>query len=291
MANHGWLTIAVLLAATGCGQKQSDNAATQSEASASGGGPVLAVSAPSAAPAQAPAATTVAVNVALPQIAYTYDYTLELPAKAVVPLFERHRAACEAAGPARCQIIGAQTESVGGTDTSATLTLRAETGWLTAFRARLGNDATGADGRIAGSRTASEDLGREISDTGARVRALTTLQGRLETLLASRTGKLSDLLEIERELARVGGELDATRSALADMRGRVTLPKATIVYQPVSLVVAGAGRTAGLGGQLYAVITASLFTLLNVVAAVLPWLLVIVPLGWLIRWLVRRRKG
>ena len=42
---------------------------------------------------------------------------------------------------------------------------------------------------------------------------------------------------------------------------------------------------------MYAVITASLFTLLNVVAAVLPWLLVIVPLGWLVRWLVRRRKG
>lgn len=228
----------------------------------------------------------------MPQIAYTYDYTLELPAKAVVPLFERHRQACEAAGPARCQIIGAETETVGRTDTSATLTLRAESGWLTAFRGRLASDASGADGRVAGSKTESEDLGREISDTGARLRALTTLQGRLEALLANRNGKLADLLEIERELARVGGELDATRSALADMRGRVTLPKATITYRPDSLAVAGAEANDGsLGGSLYSVAAMSLFALLNVLAAALPWLIILaLPVWLLLRWQRRRRQ-
>lgn len=210
----------------------------------------------------------------------------------MTPLFERHRRACEAAGPARCQVLGAETEAVGRTDTRATLSLLAEAAWLVGFRGRLEADANTAEGRIAGSKTSSEDLGRQVSDTAARVRALTTLQGRLVQLLARRDGKLADLLEIERELARVGGELDATRSALADMSGRVTLPRATIVYQPDSLAVADAdARGFALAGKLYEVGTTSLFMLLNLLAAALPWLLVIGPLVWLIRrWRTQRQK-
>ncbi len=283
--------LVLALALAGCGQKQATDTTTESTIRES-----LAAPAPSgtlhleAVPAEAVAPA--AVSVALPQVAYTYDYELELPAKAVTPLFEKHRRACEAAGPARCQIVGAETETVGRTDTRATLTLRAETAWLTGFRSRLAGEAAGADGRIAGSKTASEDLGRAISDTGARLRALTTLQGRLEALLASRTGKLADLLETERELARVGGEIDAMRSALADMRGRVVLPRATIVYRPDSLAVAGADASDGsLAGRLYAIAANSLFLLFNLLAAVLPWALLIgVPLGLLLRQRARRRR-
>lgn len=275
-----WLASLIVLGLAGC----SERSAGQPEAEAES----LAVrsEAPPAAAMPGLVATEAAkpASVALPQIAYAYDFTLELPASAVVPLFERHRRACEAAGPARCQIVGAGTETVGGTDTSATLELRAETGWLAAFRARLAGDAGAAKGRIAASSTTSEDLGRTISDNAARLRALTTLQSRLEGLLATRTGKLADLLEIERELARVGGEIDATRSALADMRGRVSLPRATIVYRPDSLAVAGANAGGGLPGSLFAVASQSLFLLLNLLAAVLPWaLLLAVPAGLLVR--------
>ena len=281
MGNARWSMVAMLLV-VGCGEKQARETPASTEA-APATRQKLALPPAEAVKTQA--------SVALPQIAYSYDFTLELPAASVVPLFERHRKACEAAGPARCQIVGAETETVAGTDTSATLALRAESGWLAAFRSRLTSDAQGADGRIAASRTASEDLGRQISDSGARLRALTTLQARLEALLANRTGKLGDLLEIERELARVGGEIDATRSALADMGGRVTLPRATINYRPDSLAVAGAGAGSGLGGQLYAVTTTSLFALLNLIAALLPWLVILVPLGWLVRRVLRRRRA
>lgn len=289
---RGWLILTLALGLAACGQK-SESAAEPRPAMS-----MLDVDvAPRGVPRESQGAPTPALaksstpSVALPQIAYTYDYTLELPAKAVVPLFERHRRACEAAGPARCQIIGAETETIGRTDTSATLTLRAESGWLAAFRGRLASDASGADGRVAGSKTESEDLGREISDTGARMRALTTLQGRLEALLANRNGKLADLLATERELARVGGELDATRSALADMRGRVTLPKATINYRPDSLAVAGAEANDGsLGGRLYSVAANSLFLLLNLLAAAVPWLVVLALPVWLLLRLRRKRR-
>lgn len=76
------------------------------------------------------------------------------------------------------------------------------------------------------------------------------------------------------------------------MRGRVTLPRATIVYQPHSLAVADAdARGFALAGKLYEVATTSLFMLLNLLAAALPWLLVIGPLVWLIRrWRTQRQK-
>lgn len=283
-----WLASLIVLSLAGCGERgdsepRADSATVVSEVAS----PAPSGEAPAA---RSRAADAEPASVALPQIAYAYDFTLELPAAAVVPLFERHRRACEAAGPARCQIVGAETETVGGTDTSATLSLRAETGWLAAFRGRLAGDAGAAKGRVAGSNTTSEDLGRTISDNAARLRALTTLQGRLEGLLATRTGKLADLLEIERELARVGGEIDATRSALADMRGRVSLPRATIVYRPDSLAVAGANAGGGLPGSLFAVASQSLFLLLNLLAAVLPWAVVIaVPLWLLLRF--RRQRA
>lgn len=186
-----------MLALTGCGDR---NAATDTGRTEMAGAPAPVGTAHDGA-RRSKAVPDTPVSVALPQIAYVYDYTLELPVESVTPLFERHRRACEAAGPARCQVLGAETEAVGRTDTRATLSLRAEAAWLVGFRGRLEADANTAEGRIAGSKTSSEDLGRQVSDTAARVRALITLQGRLEQLLARRNGKLADLLEIERELA------------------------------------------------------------------------------------------
>lgn len=285
------LAVGLLTLAASCGQRSSEAPSAPKLATVGPASAGRAEAPPPAAPAAVAQSVASLANVALPQIAYAYDFTLELPAKAVISLFERHRRACEAAGPARCQIVAAETERVGGTDTSATLSLRAEAGWLAGFRAQLATDAAGASGAVTRSKTTSEDLGRDISDTAARVRALTTLQGRLEALLATRQGKLSDLLETERELARVGGDLDATRSALADMRGRVTLPKATVVYQPDSLVVASAGRGGGFGGQLYDIATGSLMALISLLAAALPWLVVGGPLVWLLRRWWRRRRA
>ncbi len=282
-----WIVV-VAIAVAGCSDRSAEPTETAAKEMNAAAGQDAPAPAAEAAPVAESASRTPA-SVALPQIAYRYDFTLELPTKAVMPLFERHRQACEAAGAARCQIVGAETTNVDGTDTQATLTLRAQPDWLAGFRSRLGGDARGADGEIARSQTESEDLGRQLSDTGARLRALTTLQGRLEALLANRSGKLADLLEIERELARVGGEIDETRSALADMRGRVALPKATIRYRPDSLIVADADATSGLGGLLYEIARTSLVALLSLIVAVLPWLAVLVPLGWLLRRLTRSR--
>jgi len=225
-------------------------------------------------------------------IAYAYFYGLELPSDRVSEVRSRHEAACVEAGPRVCQLLGSETQSYGDDQSSATLRLRATPAWLTGFRAGLEADADAAGGRIAQSRTDAEDLSRSLTDTEARLRALETLRDRLQQLLATRSGPLEQLLQTERELARVQGELDATRSALAVLRDRVSMSQLTITYQSESRFASNSvfSPVADALGNSLRVFMATLGALIYLVAGLLPLLLILVPVGWLVfRWVRIRR--
>jgi len=254
--------------------------------------------APAAPP---PAMATVQANGAPPpppatpapqaaRIAYLYRYQLELPVDQVTTLMTRHESACVEAGPAVCQVIGSESHRYGRDRLSAQLEIRATPAWVAGFRARLGGDAEGAGGRITQQATDSEDLTRSLVDTEARLTALTTLRDRLQQLLANRSGPLDQVLATERELARVQGELDATRSALEVMRGRVDTSRVIVDYQALGqLAPDSAFRPVkdALSNAL-AVFMTGVAGLILFVAGALPFALVGVPVVWLIlRW--RRR--
>ena len=245
--------------------------------------PPAAATAPSDAPPP-PAAVQAA------SIAYVYRYGLELPVDRAPALMSRHEQACVAAGPAVCQVIGSESSRYGRDELTAQLEIRATPAFLTAFRARLAGDAEAADGRVAMAATDSEDLTRALVDTEARLRALTTLRDRLQQLLATRSGPLEQLLATERELARVQGELDASRSTLEVMRTRVATSRLIISYTAQGqLAPDSAFRpvTDALDDAL-AVFMSVIGALILFLAGVLPLLIVVVPLAWLgLRW--RRR--
>jgi hypothetical protein len=84
-------------------------------------------------------------------------------------------------------------------------------------------DAALADLRQLGSAQSEsqkgEDVTRQYADLAARLSNARNTEQRLTEILARRTGKLSDVLEVERELARVRGEIeqmDAERRLTAD---------------------------------------------------------------------------
>lgn len=166
----------------------------------------------------------------LPMMAYAYSYKLELPAAKASDLLTRHQEACEAAGPALCQVVNARSSATGRDQAYGQLVIQAQPAWLKAFRNGLARDAEGAGGRVLEKNTDAEDLTRSIVDTEASIRAATALQTRLERLLVERPGNLQDALAIEQELARVRGTIDATRSSLEVMKGRVATSKLTIDY-------------------------------------------------------------
>lgn len=252
---------------------------------------VMAPAADAAAPAAAESPPpTVTPTPQSARIAYVYRYGLELPVDRVPALMSRHEQACVAAGAAVCQVIGSRSQRYGRDDLTAQLEIRATPAWVTAFRARLGQDAEGAGGRVALQATDSEDLTRGLVDTEARVRALTTLRDRLQQLLANRSGPLEQVLATERELARVQGELDATRSALEVMRTRVDTSRIVVQYSALGRLAPDSAFTPvsdALSSAL-AVFMTGVAALILFVAGALPFAAVGVPLVWLIlRW--RRR--
>lgn len=293
------LTLAAATA-TGCGQAGETGAAedvamveitpppAMAPAADAAGGP-----APPRELAASPASPTVARPVQAPRIAYVYRYGLELPVEQVPTLQARHEQACAAAGPAVCQVVGSSSRRTGRDQLTAELEIRATPAFVAAFRTRLGGEADRAGGRIAQSATDSEDLTRALIDTEARVRALTTLRDRLQQLLATRSGPLDQLLATERELARVQGELDANRSTLEVLGARVATSRLIIEYTALGqLAPDSAFRPVSdaLSGAL-TVFMSGVAALILLVAGALPFLIVGVPLVWLIlRWRRRVRE-
>lgn len=238
------------------------------------------------APAQVPDAQ-------VPQLAYSYAYTLETPTTEVAGLAARHEAACVQAGPQRCQVIGSSTQTYGEDERMATLEIRAAPGWLAAFRSGLAEDAEAADGRIADSSTTSEDLTRALIDTEAHLRAKTALRDRLQTMLATRDGNLQTVLEVERELARVQGEIDSATSTLEVMRARVAMSRLTLTYQSRG-VLAPDDATAPLSNALNSALglfMMGLAAIVTVLAFALPFALAIAPIVWLVLRARKRRRA
>ena len=253
-----------------------------------------------AAEASAPASISTAPTIAAgpPMLAYSYRYGLTLPAKAVPELLARHEAACARAGHPLCQVVSSNIIQVNRDVVSGELTLRAAPAWLKPFRDGLAGQAKATGGRLASSHVESEDLSREIVDTEAQLKAKTTLRDRLQALLASRPGKLSDLLDVERELARVQGEIDSTQSQLAIMRGRVSTSEVTIDYASVGASSPNGGWTplAKSLRDFVDIVAESLSGLGRFVAWVGPWVLVCGGLLWVfrkrlptLRWPFRRK--
>ena len=86
---------------------------------------------------------------------------------------------------------------------SATLELRVPSGQFEAIV-----DALSALGKVETVNSTVQDVGEEYVDIGARASNARRLEARLVEMVATRTGKLSDLLTVERELARVREEIE-----------------------------------------------------------------------------------
>jgi hypothetical protein len=226
-------------------------------------------------------------------LAYAYAVSLELPGEHLARTMDAHAAACREAGPRVCQLVTAQRGGDAAIHVRGELSLRAEPRWLQRFMTGVEGDARGAGGRVVSKSTTTEDLTRAIIDTEAALRAKKALRERLEQLLASRPGKLADFLDVERELARVQGEIDSTESNLAAMRTRVAMSSLTVQYE--SRVRAVAGDTfAPLGRALAGFIgnvVNGVAAILTLVAVGLPWMVVGVPIAWLIVRACRRAKA
>jgi hypothetical protein len=291
------LTLIVALVAAGCGKAADRDlgiAASGSSRMAMASSPPMAfaggVAGGSGASASASRSAPSQPVDPVSYLAYAYGMRLELPADRLIGVMDGQAAACRNAGLRVCQLVASRRDGDPSEMLHGSLSLRAEPQWLQRFMKGVQSDATGAAGRVTSQWTTTEDLTREIVDTEATLRAKRALRDRLQHLLATRPGTLTDLLGVERELSRVQGEIDSTDSNLAAMRTRVAMSALTIEYGS-----SAGGPAAGTFGpvrvalaEFIVAVVESTATLVTVVGALLPWVVFGVLAVWL---LIRRRRA
>jgi hypothetical protein len=97
-------------------------------------------------------------------------------------------------------------------------------------------------GKLESINTTADDVGEEYVDINARVANAHRLEERLVNLLATRTGKLEDVLAVERELARVREEIERYEGRMRFLRTRSAMSTLTVtIHEPVPIL----GRTPG----------------------------------------------
>jgi hypothetical protein len=82
------------------------------------------------------------------------------------------------------------------------------------------------------------DVGEEYVDVAARVATAQQLERRLIDLLAARTGKLADVLQVENELARVRSEIERYEGRLRYLRERSAVSTLAITLHEPTPVIA-----------------------------------------------------
>jgi hypothetical protein len=88
-------------------------------------------------------------------------------------------------------------------------------------------------GKVETVSSSAQDVGEEFVDITARVTNAKRLEERLISLLANRTGRLDEVLRVERELARVREEIERYEGRLRYLSSRVAMSTLTItIHEP-----------------------------------------------------------
>jgi hypothetical protein len=92
-------------------------------------------------------------------------------------------------------------------------------------------------GKVESVNTTAEDVGEQFVDVTARLANARRLEERIQAILATRTGKLEDVIAAERELARVREEIERFEGRLRYLRAHIALSTLTVsVHQPYPVV-------------------------------------------------------
>ena len=97
-------------------------------------------------------------------------------------------------------------------------------------------------GRLQFVNVGAQDVSEEYVDLAARVDNARRLEDRLVELLRTRTGKLQDVLQVERELARIREEIERMEGRLRFLKASAQLSTLSIhLFQPPPLVASHPG--------------------------------------------------
>ena len=213
---------------------------------------------------------------AAPGVAFNYKYDFQLADEKISAVQEAHAARCEALGVARCRIIGLNY-TIGAHDTvSATLELKLAPDIARSY----GREASGAVIQAGGRLSHTEFTGTDTApSTGNAISAQGEAQARIaeiEQRLAANP-KDAERAQLQAELAQLRQTVSGAKAQLADNR-------AALASTPMSFNYYGKGGISGFAGRNPLVdagqsfvesMVAMITVVLQLLAYVLPWLLLL----------------
>jgi hypothetical protein len=149
-------------------------------------------------------------------------------------------------------------------------------------------------GTVESVNVTAEDVGEEYTDVSARVANARRLEGRLLDLLENRSGRLDEVLNVEREVARVREEIERYEGRLRYLRTRASISMLTItLHEPQSPIGAQPGER-----PIRDAFGVAWISFIRLIAGLIASLGVLIPLGFLgylgwraFRWLRRREQA
>ena len=218
-------------------------------------------------------------------LATTRHVDMEVAADAVTPLFNATQAACEADAASECVVLKSHL-STGG-HASADLTLRAAPAGIARVIAKLR-----LNGGLVAETTESEDLAAPIVDSERQMAMAREYRDSLLALRAKGSNDIKTMMSVNEELARVQSQLESATGERAHLQQRIATETLTVgiaalgendrhAWTPLSSALHEFGANLG----------AAAGAAISFVAYAIPWLVVLLPIAWGLRWLWRRRRG
>ena len=131
----------------------------------------------------------------------------------------------------------------------------------------------------------SEDKTIQVLDADARIKNLTDLRDRLRLMLNDKTAKFKDIIDVERELANTQSQLDSIASVRKMLALETDLVAVNVdftasqgiteqgFFAPVARAIKNAGQ----------VMMESFGAVITFLVGAIPWLLIGIPVIWLVR--------
>ena len=151
--------------------------------------------------------------------------------------------------------------------------------------------------RITSRSTHAEDLAEPIADTDRQLALLTNHRDRLDEFLQRKDLKVDQVITLSKEVSSTQTQLDTLKTQRANLQRRVDTELLTIDFSPpVGTYAAQQAPIAEAIRSFGSDFRDAIAQVIRFIAALLPWLVILVPgvvllrlfWRWITRWLIRR---
>lgn len=149
-------------------------------------------------------------------------------------------------------------------------------------------------GEVEAVNVTAEDVGEEFVDITARVTNARRLEERLVRLLETRTGRLEDVLAVERELARVREEIERHEGRLRYLRTRAAVSTLSVTLHEPRPIVGRQGGSSVIGEafrDMWRNFVGFVAGLIAALGFLLPLLAIVAGIAFLVRRFWKPRGG